>query len=462
MFDALKEKLSALFSKLGGKGKLSPEDIDAAMRELRRSLLEADVDFRTAKDFIARIRERASGAEVLQSITPSERISAIVYEELISLMGKPAPLIISPKPPTVILMAGLQGSGKTTSTVKLARLLKGSHNPLVVACDLRRPAAVEQLRVLAEGAKVAFFGPNPPVVPPTLGGKERERKRGMENSPDVLAVVKGAVKYAEGHMNDVIILDTAGRLHIDDELMTELKSIADILPPHEKILVVDAMTGQEAVNAAKAFHELLSLTGLILTKLDGDARGGSALSVRAVTGIPVKFAGVGENTDALEVFSPERMAGRIMGMGDIQGLAEKVRAAGIADTEIKSPGKIAKSFDLEMLLKQFEALEKMGPLQKVMGMIPGMDKIKGLRAEDADESALRRSKAIIQSMTREERRNPRIIKGSRRRRIAQGSGTSVQSVNQLLAQYEQMKKMFKSFSGSGGSRRLKSLFGFGK
>lgn len=450
MFDALKEKLSAVFSKLGSKGKLSPEDIDAAMRELRRSLLEADVDFRTAKDFIARVRERASSAEVLQSITPNERISAIVYEELISLMGKPAPLIISPKPPTVILMAGLQGSGKTTTTVKLARNLKGSHNPLVVACDLRRPAAVEQLRVLAEGAKVAFFGPNPPVVPPTLG------------ETDVIAVVKGAVKYAEGHMNDVIILDTAGRLHIDDELMSELKSIAEVLPPHEKILVVDSMAGQEAVNSAKAFHELLSLTGLILTKLDGDARGGSALSIRAVTGIPVKFAGVGENTDALEVFSPERMAGRIMGMGDIQGLAEKVKAAGITDTEIKSPGKIAKTFDLDMLLKQFEALEKMGPLEKIMGMIPGMDKIKGFRAEDADASALKRSKAIIQSMTREERHNPRIIKGSRRRRIAQGSGTSVQSVNQLLAQYEQMKKMFKSFSGSGGSRRLKSLFGFGK
>ncbi|MBQ3447055.1 MAG: signal recognition particle protein [Synergistaceae bacterium] len=444
MFDALKEKLSAVFSKLGSKGRLSAEDIDAAMRELRRSLLEADVDFRTAKDFIARIRERAESAEVLQSITPSERISAIVYEELVSLMGKPAPLIISPKPPTVILMAGLQGSGKTTTTVKLARHLKGSHSPLVVACDLRRPAAVEQLRVLADGAKVAFFGPDKP------------------GESDVLKVVRGAVKYAEGHMNDVIILDTAGRLHVDDELMGELKAIADVLPPHEKILVVDAMTGQEAVNSAKAFHELLTLTGLILTKLDGDARGGSALSIRAVTGIPVKFAGVGENTDALEAFSPERMAGRIMGMGDIQGLAEKVKAAGITDTEIKSPGKIAKSFDLEMLLKQFEALEKMGPLGKVMSMIPGMDKIKGLRAEDADESALKRSKAIIQSMTREERRNPRIIKGSRRRRIAEGSGTSVQSVNQLLAQYEQMRKMFKSFTGSGGSRRLKSLFGFGR
>ena len=444
MFDALKEKLSSLLSKLGSKGRLSPEDIDSAMRELRRTMLEADVDFRAAKDFIAKIRERASSAEVLQSITPSERISAIVYDELVSLMGKPAPLIISPKPPTVILMAGLQGSGKTTSTVKLARHLKGSHNPLVVACDLRRPAAVEQLRVLADGAKVSFYGPE------------------NAGDTDVLKVVRGAVKYSESHMNDVIILDTAGRLHIDDELMGELKSIAEVLPPHERILVVDAMTGQEAVNSAKAFHELLNLTGLILTKLDGDARGGSALSIRAVTGVPVKFAGVGENTDALEPFSPERMAGRIMGMGDIQGLVEKVRAAGVTENAIKSPGKIAKSFDLEMLLTQFEQLEKLGPIEKIAGMIPGVDKIKDFRAEDVDAGALKRNKAIIQSMTPQERHNPKIIKGSRRRRIAQGSGTSVQMVNQLLAQYEQMRKMFKSFSGSGGGRRLKSLFGFGR
>ena len=306
MFDSLKEKFAAVFSKLGSKGKLSEADIDAALREVRRSLLEADVDFRVAKDFIAKIRQRASSAEVLESITANERIAAIVYEELISLMGKSEPLIISPKPPTVILMAGLQGSGKTTTTVKLAKVLKNSHSPLVVACDLRRPAAVEQLRVLADDAKISFYGPE------------------SQNDTDVLKVVKGAKKFAEAHMNDVIILDTAGRLHIDEELMTELKNIADILPPHEKILVVDAMIGQEAVNAAKSFHELLNLTGLILTKLDGDARGGSALAIRAVTGVPVKFAGVGENTDALEVFSPERMAGRIMGMGDIQGLVKTV------------------------------------------------------------------------------------------------------------------------------------------
>ena len=442
MFDALKEKLSGIFSKLGSKGKLSEADVDAALREVRRSLLEADVDFRVAKDLIAKIRERAVTLEVLQSITANDRIAAIVYEELIALMGKAAPLIISPKPPTVILMAGLQGSGKTTTTVKLARYLKSSHNPLVVACDLRRPAAVEQLRVLADDSKVAFYG---------------------KEGSDVLQVVREAVKYAEAHMNDIIILDTAGRLHIDDELMNELKSISEVLPPHEKILVVDSMMGQEAVNVAKSFHELLSLTGLILTKLDGDSRGGSALAIRAVTGIPVKFAGVGENTDALEPFSPERMAGRIMGMGDIQGLVERVKAAGIDQQEISTPGKLSKQFNLEMLLNQFEQLEKMGPLGKIAGMIPGLDKIKNFSADDIDSSALKRSKAIIQAMTPEERHNPRIIKGSRRRRIAMGSGTSVQNVNQLLAQYEQMKKMFKAFSSnSGGGRKLRNLFGLGR
>lgn len=444
MFDTLREKLSSVFSKLGSKGKLSEADIDNALREVRRLLLEADVDFRVAKDLIAKIRERAVTLEVLESITANDRIATIVYEELISMMGKSVPLIISSSPPTVILMAGLQGSGKTTSAVKLARYLKNSHSPLVVACDLRRPAAVEQLRVLAENSKVAFYGPE-------------------KDNSDVLRVVKSAQKFAQAHMHDVIILDTAGRLHIDEELMTELEDIAKVLPPHEKILVVDSMMGQEAVNAAKSFHELLNLTGLILTKMDGDSRGGSALSIRAVTGVPVKFAGVGENTDALEIFNPERMAGRIMGMGDIQGLVERVKAAGINEEEIKPVGKSAKQFNLETLLKQFEQIEKLGPLDKLAGMIPGLDKIKNFKADDINSNLLRQNKAIIQSMTPEERRNPRIIKGSRRRRIAQGSGTSVQMVNQLLAQYEQMKKLFKTFSSSsGGGRKLRNLFGFGK
>ncbi len=450
MFEALKEKLASALSRLSSKGKLSEEDVDGALREIRRSLLEADVDFRVVKDLVAKIRARAVSLEVLNSITANERIAAIVYEELIALLAgdRRSNLIISPKPPTVILMAGLQGSGKTTSTVKLARVLKDSHSPLVVACDLRRPAAVEQLRVLAESAKIPFYGVS-------------------DSKISVLDVVRGAVKFAESHMNDVIILDTSGRLHIDEELMQELKNIAEVLPPHEKLLVVDAMMGQEAVNVAKSFHELLNLTGLILTKMDGDARGGSALSIRAMTGVPVKFVGTGENTDALEIFSPERIAGRIMGMGDIQGLAEKVRAAGLDDANLGeqlTAKNLKKQFTLETLLTQFEQLEKLGPLDKIAGMIPGLDKLKGLDKNELDTKVLKRNKAIIQSMTLQERRNPRIIKGSRRRRIAQGSGTSVQMVNQLLAQYEQMRKLFKNFSsgsgfGAGKFGKLRNLFG---
>ncbi|MDO4787246.1 MAG: zeta toxin family protein, partial [Fretibacterium sp.] len=366
--------------------------------------------------------------------------STVVYEELIALMGDPAPLTIAPKPPTVVLMVGLQGSGKTTTTVKLARRLKDSHSPLVVACDLRRPAAVDQLRVLAEQSKVAFFGPE-------------------KGEQDVLKVVRGAAQYAASRLHDVILLDTAGRLHVDPELMEELSSVAGTLPPHEKLLVVDAMMGQEAVNVARSFHELLSLTGLVLTKLDGDARGGGALAIRAATGVPVKFAGVGEGTDALEVFDSRRMASRIMGMGDIQGLLEKVQAAGAEDTARIAESIKGKAFTLETLLLQFQQIEKMGPLGKVMEMIPGVGRIKGLDASQMDDSILRRNKAIIQSMTRAERLNPRIIKGSRRRRIALGSGTSVQMVNQLLAQYEQMKKLFKTFSSGGKGPNLRSLFG---
>ena len=445
MFEALKDKLEAAFARLRGKGKLSEADVDLALRELRKSLLEADVDFKVVRDLVARIRERAVQLEVLESISAAQHISTVVYEELVSLMGAPAPLIIAPKPPTVILMAGLQGSGKTTTTVKLARRLKESHKPLVVACDLRRPAAVEQLRVLAEGARVAFYGPE--------GGET-----------DVLKVVRGAERYAAEHLCDVILLDTAGRLHVDEELMKELASIASVLPPHEKLLVADAMMGQEAVNVAKSFHELLTLTGLVLTKLDGDARGGSALAIRAVTGVPIKFAGVGEATDALEVFDARRMAGRIMGMGDIQGLVEKVQAAGaqdnakIAETLIRGGGK---QFTLETLLLQFQQIEKMGPLGKVMEMVPGFSRLKGIDMDQMDDSIIRHNKAIIQSMTPEERRNPRIIKGARRRRIALGSGTSVQMVNQLLAQYEQMKKLFKTFSSGekGIKGGLRSFFG---
>ncbi|MDR1732858.1 MAG: signal recognition particle protein [Synergistaceae bacterium] len=442
MFEALREKLESAFSKLRSRGKISEADVDGALREIRRSLLEADVDLGVVRGLIEKIRARAVTLDVLESITAAQHISTVVYEELIALMGTDvAPVSIASKPPTVILMAGLQGSGKTTTTVKLARRLQSGHNPLVVACDLRRPAAVEQLRVLAEASKVAFFGPEP-------------------GETDVLKVVRGASAWAESHLNDVILLDTAGRLHVDQELMDELSSVAKLLPPHEILLVVDAMTGQEAVNVAKSFHKLLNVTGLVLTKLDGDARGGSALAIRAATGIPVKFAGMGEAVDALEVFDARRMAGRIMGMGDIEGLLEKVRAVGAEDVEKMAESLQSREFTLETLLLQFQQIEKMGPLGKVMEMIPGFSRIKGMNEAEIDNSIIVKNRAIIQSMTLQERRNPKIIKGSRRRRIALGSGTSVQMVNQLLAQYEQMKKLFKTFSGgSGKGFNLKSLFG---
>ncbi|MDR1742108.1 MAG: signal recognition particle protein [Synergistaceae bacterium] len=439
VFESLRERLESALNKLRSKGRLSEGDVDAALREIRRSLLEADVDFRVVKDLVESIRARAVKLDVLESITAVQRVGAVVYEELAALMGgsERASLTISPKPPTVILMAGLQGGGKTTTTVKLARRLSNGHSPLVVACDLRRPAAVLQLRVLAEQAKVAFFGP------------------AGDGGTDVLKVARDACAYAESHLHDVILLDTAGRLHVDGALMEELEALSSAVPPHETLLVLDAMTGQEAVNVARAFHERLKLTGVVLTKLDGDARGGSALAVKAVTGVPVKFAGVGEGIDALEVFDASRMAGRIMGMGDMQGLMEKVQAVSV-ESGVNAGAFSVKGFDLETLLAQMTQIEKLGPLGKVMEMIPGFGRLK--LPGDVDDSFLRQGKAVIQSMTPAERRNPKIIKGSRRRRIAVGSGTSVQTVNQLLAQYEQMKKLYKSFS-SGGGGMLKSLLG---
>jgi len=444
MFDTLRAKLESAFNKLRSKGRLSEEDVDLALREIRKSLLEADVDFRVVKELLEKIRIRATDLKILESISAVQHVATVVYEELVAVMGETeTPLTIASKPPTVVLMVGLQGSGKTTTTVKLARRLQNGHNPLVVACDLRRPAAVEQLRVLAAQSKVAFFGPE------------------TKGDTDVLGVVRKAASYASSHLNDVILLDTAGRLHVDQELMEELAAISGVLPSHETLLVVDAMTGQEAVNVAKAFHGKLTLTGLILTKMDGDARGGSALAIRAATGVPVKFVGVGEATDALEVFDSRRMAGRVMGMGDIQGLLEKVQIIGEGDTEKLAQVMKSKEFTLETLLLQFEQIEKMGPLGKVMEMIPGLGgAVSKLSEAGVDDSEVKRNKAIIQSMTPAERRNPKIIKGARRRRIALGSGTSVQMVNRLLSQYEKMKPLFKKLM-SGGGFNLKSMFGKG-
>lgn len=446
MFDALRERLESVFAKLKSRGKLTESDVDSALREVRRGLLEADVDYKVVRTLIEAIKNRVVGKDVLDSITPGQQVTAIVYEELSALMGaEPSPLAISPMPPSVYLMVGLQGGGKTTTTVKIAKKLSSGHNPLVVACDLKRPAAVEQLRILAEQSKIGFFGP-------------------AAGESDVLSVVRGAVKFASERLFDVILLDTAGRLHADEELMEELAAMKRQLPPTEILLVVDAMTGQEAVKVASAFHEKLTLTGVVLSKLDGDARGGAALAIRQVTGVPVKLAGVGEGTDALEVFDSRRMAQRIMGMGDVMGLAEKIREmADSGGAEKIAESLKQKKFTLEDLLLQFEQIEKMGPLDKVLEMIPGFSRMKGMGSDELDTKRMKQSKAVIQSMTREERREPSIIKGSRRRRIAQGSGTSVQMVNQLLAQYEQMRKLWKQFGKQGGKgiHLPKGLFGGG-
>lgn len=444
MFDALKERLEGVFKALRGKGKLGESDVSEALREVRRALLEADVHYKVAKDLVERIRVRCLGADVLESITPAQQITAVVYEELSRLMGEgTSALAISPKPPTVYMMVGLQGSGKTTTAAKLAKRLSKGHRPLLVACDLQRPAAVEQLRVLSEQVKVPFFGPG-------------------EGRDTPLAVAMASIRYAEEHLADIILLDTAGRLHFDKALMTELSSISQALKPHETLLVVDAMTGQEAVNVASSFHEHLNLTGIVLSKLDGDARGGAALAVRAVTGVPIKLAGVGEKIEDFEEFDAHRMAQRIMGMGDLAGLMEKVQSV----TDGKSVERMSENlrknrFTMEDLLEQLQQVQKMGPLEKVMEMLPIPGGAKALKGADMDPGRLKRIEAVILSMTIRERKNPDIIKGSRRKRIALGSGTSVQEVNQVLKQYEQMKQIWKTLGSKGrrgGLAGLKNLF----
>jgi len=434
MFESLKERFDAIFSSLKGKGKLSAEDVTSAMREVRRALLEADVNYKVVKELVDATSKRATGADVLNSITPAQQVASIVYEELINIMGRdPVPLAISPKPPTIYMMVGLQGSGKTTTTVKIAHRMLKSHKPLVVACDLRRPAAVEQLRVLAESAGVAFFGPEP-----------------SESDPASVAVK--SLEYAENHLCDLILLDTAGRLQLDDELMAELESMKAAAPPYEILLVVDSMTGQEAVEVSDAFNKRLGLTGVVLTKLDGDARGGPALAIKSATGVPIKLAGMGEHKEDLEQFDASRIASRIMGMGDMAGLMEKIeRSAMMDDMDMDRMAENLKrsKFTLEDMLAQLQQIKKLGPLEKVLEMLPIPGGAKALKGADLDSSRLKYTEAIIQSMTIKERRSPEIIKGGRRRRIAQGSGTSVQQVNQVLAQFEQMKGMMKSFGKMG-------------
>ena len=446
MFDSLKTRLETIFKALSSHGKLTEEDIDAALREVRRALLEADVNLGVVRTVTANIKQQARDREVVASVTPSQLIYTIVYEELIRLMGgEAASLNISPAPPSVFMMVGLQGSGKTTTAVKIAKKLSSSHKPLLVACDLQRPAAIEQLRVLANSQGLEFFGPS-------------------EGQSDPIAVATSSFEYAASHLCDVIILDTAGRLQLDEVLMKQVSDMKQATNPHEVLLVVDSMVGQEAVNVAKAFHEALGLTGVVLTKLDGDSRGGAALSVREAANVPIKFAGCGEHTEDLELFDAKRMASRIMGMGDMQGLLERVQAATDEATMDRIADNVIKNrFTLEDMLAQLQQLQKLGPIENIIEMlpIPGLaDQIKGAKF---DPKGFKRVEAVILSMTPKERRNPDIIKGSRRRRIAEGSGTTVQVVNQTLAQYAKMKQMGKHFNKylSKGSKFLGKI-PFGK
>jgi signal recognition particle subunit SRP54 len=429
LFEGLASKLQETFRRLRGKGKLSEADVSEAMREVRLALLEADVNFKVVKDFVARVKERAVGQEVITSLTPGQVVVKIVYDELTTLMGgQAARLNMSGKPPTVIMLIGLQGCGKTTTAGKLANLLrKQGRRPLLVACDVYRPAAIKQLEVVGSQVNVPVFS------------------RGQI---DPVEIASGAVDQARTDGRDVVIIDTAGRLHIDDELMAELERIKAAVGPHEILLVVDAMTGQDAVNVAETFSGRIGIDGVIMTKLDGDARGGAALSVRAVTGKPIKFACIGEKLDGIEAFHPDRMASRILGMGDMLSLIEKAQEDFDEEKAKKLEKKLRKAeFTFEDFLDQMQQMRKMGPLDQVLGMLPGMGNIKQLQNMQVNEKDLAHVEAIIRSMTAGERRNPAIIDGSRRKRIAKGSGTSVQDVNRLLKQFTETQKLVRQLSG---------------
>lgn len=429
MFESLSNKLSAVFKKLTGKGKLTEKGVDEALREVRLALLEADVNFRVVKGFIAKVRERAVGAEVLESLTPAQHVIKIVNQELIGIFGgSPSKLALSSTPPTVILLAGLQGAGKTTTTAKLALHLKrGGGRPLMVAADPYRPAAVNQLVTLGKQLDL-------PVYSDT-------------QAKSVDAICKQAMKRAKELSATAVILDTAGRLHIDEELMDELERIRDALHPSEVLLIADAMTGQEAVRIAEDFHARVGLTGIILTKMDGDARGGAALSLTSVTGVPIKFVGVGEKLDALEPFHPDRMASRILGMGDMLSFIEKAEAVIDQKKALEMEKKMRQvRLDLNDFLDQLQQVRKMGPIGELLDMIPGFLRGAQKLPMNIDEHQLKRIEAIVLSMTPDERRHPEIIDGSRRRRISRGSGTTPQEVNQLLNQFHMMQKMMKQMS----------------
>ncbi len=443
MFGNLTEKLSNAFRKFRNKGKLTAADVKEGMREVKMALLEADVNFKVTRDFVKNVTDRAVGQEVLESLMPAQQIIKIVNEELIALMGnEPAKLEIASKPPTVIMMVGLQGAGKTTHSGKLAAMYKKKgKNPLLVACDVYRPAAIDQLKVVGETVGVPVFS--------------------MGNKADPVKIAAAGVEHAKKNGYDMVFIDTAGRLHIDEELMEELKNIKAKTSPTEILLTVDAMLGQDAVNVADSFNSLLDITGVVLTKMDGDTRGGAALSVRYVTGKPIKFVGIGEKLDAIEPFYPDRIASRILGMGDVLSLIEKAEAA----YDLKQAQEMEKkmrdaTFSLEDFLDQLHQLRKMGNIEQIIGMLPGAN-MGALKDIKLDEKQMARTEAIVLSMTTKERLKPELINGSRRRRIAAGCGQSVEDVNRLLRQFDQMKKMMKQFSSGKKSARMLNGLGLG-
>lgn len=439
MFENISEKLDAVFKKLKGKGLLKEEDVEIALKEIRLALLEADVNFKVVKAFVQKIKDKAAGKEVLESLTPGQQVIKIVNDELCELLGRSNNRItLSPNPPTVIMMVGLHGSGKTTTSAKLARFFKKEgRRPMLVACDLQRPAAIDQLITLGNQIEVNVF-------------YSREIK-------DPVLLSKESLKKAKTEANDILILDTAGRLHVDESLMKELKNIKEGITPKETILVADAMTGQDAVNIAKYFNEQIGIDGIILTKMDGDARGGAALSIRSITDKPIKFIGVGEKIDMLEPFYPDRIASRILGMGDMLSLIEQAQKSfDMKEAETLQKRLLEDSFTFDDLRDQLKKIRNMGPLESILGMIPGMNRVKNLTV---DEREFVKIEAIINSMTRKERANHNLLNGSRRKRIASGSGTNVTDVNRVIKQYVELKRMLKMFKGKKGMK-LPKLFPF--
>ncbi|MEQ6340442.1 MAG: signal recognition particle protein [Gammaproteobacteria bacterium] len=438
MFNNLTERLNGVLQRLRGQGRLTEDNIKETLREVRMALLEADVALPVVRDFIEHVRERAVGHEVMQSLTPGQALVKVVHDELVAVIGEASDINLSVQPPAIILMAGLQGSGKTTTVAKLSRFLKERRKKtvLVASCDIYRPAAIDQLETLAKEVGAVFYPSDP--------------------SQDPVKIAQGAVEEARKRFIDVVIIDTAGRLHIDTEMMDEIKRLHGALQPIETLFVVDSMTGQDAINTAKAFNEALPLTGVVLTKTDGDARGGAALSIRHVTGKPIKFLGVGEKTAALEPFHPDRVASRILGMGDVLSLVEEVERSIDRDQAEKLAGKLkkGKGFDLEDFRDQMQQMRKMGGMASLMDKLPGMSNVPQKVKDQVNDKEVVRMEAIINSMTRQERRAPDVIKGSRKRRIAAGSGVQVQDVNRLLKQFDQMQRMMKQMSKGGGIAKL--------